>query len=281
MRYWQWAAMCVVLGMMTACADKPQVQMAADVIKTKEQNQSFAWQNKIISTKDNINQKCTNQCPQIEYQLISTPYAWIDSTINKAVLSILDSGEESAEGSPAAKRIQDFYAKPVVNDDELGEQLGRIKQNLDRLAKEVSGEQMVVVSAKPDFLGFYKDLPQMSVSGEIYLGGAHGMTSYFYYVFDLQAKRQLDLSDVVLPNQMPALQQTLQAQFDAMLRSQGADPAEHGQSWEFFVTRNFVFDKDGMEFLYQPYEIAPYVYGPISLRLDKQQMRALIKPQYL
>ena len=49
---------------------------------------------------------------------------------------------------------------------------------------------------------------------------------------------------------------------------------------QFYISPNFLFDIDGMTFIYQPYEIGPYSMGNIELKLSWNQLKEIIKPEY-
>ncbi|UTO04100.1 RsiV family protein [Moraxella sp. FZLJ2107] len=42
-----------------------------------------------------------------------------------------------------------------------------------------------------------------------------------------------------------------------------------------------MLDETGVEFLYQPYEITPYVFGMPSLHLSYAELKDILKSQYL
>ena len=47
------------------------------------------------------------------------------------------------------------------------------------------------------------------------------------------------------------------------------------------LTDNFSFNKDGITFLYQPYAIGPYVMGMPELTIKYQDLKGVIKAEYL
>jgi hypothetical protein len=46
---------------------------------------------------------------------------------------------------------------------------------------------------------------------------------------------------------------------------------------KFYLNNNFLVDPEGLTFLYNAYEIAPYVMGPIELKIPHSSIQKLIK----
>lgn len=48
-----------------------------------------------------------------------------------------------------------------------------------------------------------------------------------------------------------------------------------------FLTKNFIFTKDGIKFLYQPDEIAPYEMGMPEFVIRYAELKGIVQEQYL
>ncbi|MDO4250768.1 MAG: RsiV family protein [Moraxella sp.] len=243
----------------------------------------FYVSQKLIETDYELFAACSSQCPEIDYTLIDTGLPWLDSTINKAVVNRIDITGMTQENSQEAQVAQAFYAKPMVSDIELTNQINRLTKDIISANNEHGAESAstYVATAHPSLIGMHKGLVLMEIQGYYYLGGNHGLGSHTYYVFDLKNKKYLTLTDIVIKGKQTQLTQKLQAKYHQYLKDNDMDPKEMAEYWEFFVTDNFTFTKEGMEFLYQPYEITPYVMGMPSLALSYQELSGIIKPQYL
>lgn len=103
---------------------------------------------------------------------------------------------------------------------------------------------------------------------DAYEGGAHGMATVEYRVFDREAAKVLALADVI-PAQ--ARQLTLKNAVEAALRERYGVPEGQGLtsagffSDEIGLTENFFLSDQGIGFLWNPYEIAPYAMGAIEV----------------
>lgn len=221
---------------------------------------------------------CAERCAQMDYRFVKTGHAWIDAIINKDVLATLDVGAET--NNPAIERqVQAFYKKTTVTSAELKQQLDRISKNVVTANQQDPSPTSYYLVAKPELIGWHKGLVLMGLEADTFTGGAHGLPTYFYYVFDLQNKKSLKVDDVVIAGKKSALEQKLKLKYEAYLRQNDIDPQDWG--WDFVLTDNFTFNQEGMTFLYQPYEITPYVMGLPTLELSYQELSGVILPKYL
>lgn len=125
-------------------------------------------------------------------------------------------------------------------------------------------------------LAFYRQLDYD------YSGGAHGMYASQYLLFDLNTQRRLQLKDIVLPNSETKLATALR---DLYLQeySELAEnwlPATEQEQLDAMLVDNFVFTDDGLTFIYPLYQLAPYSYGEVRLKLDSHSLQGLLQPQY-
>jgi len=123
-----------------------------------------------------------------------------------------------------------------------------------------------------------------------YKGGAHGMGTTSYYVFDLTDKRVLYIRDFfredtegrlndIIKNELRGYNDRFAeaAQGTAVL---GNDkPLSQGifLTDEPGVTENFFINQEGMCLNWAPYEIAPYAAGSIEILLPWKTIRPLLK----
>lgn len=248
------------------------------------QASDFYVQSKWVETDSTPYESCGEYCPSVDYQLIHTGHMWLDSVINKDVLAIIDVLDEHDPNSAIAKQTKAFYDKPLVTDRELARELNRITNNLIGAVNTARAEDSIYsysVMARPSMIGMHKGLALMRIDGNVYTGWAHDLPSSYYYVFDLTNKKLLTLDDIIIAGQQDALEQMLYAKFYEYLIEMEVEPSEIMNSWDFTVTDNFMFDETGVEFLYQPYEITPYVFGMPSLHLSYAELKGILKSQYL
>ena len=128
-------------------------------------------------------------------------------------------------------------------------------------------------------------LVTVSLATGSYTGGAHGMESIGYYVFDAATGRRLTLEDIMVQGYQSRLDALIERRFR---QDKGLKPGEplNGDNGGLFdnVIRhndNFAITDSGITFLYNPYEIAPYVFGQIAIELKWAEIRTLVKRQYI
>ena len=114
----------------------------------------------------------------------------------------------------------------------------------------------------------------------IYMGGAHGVNTRMFYNYDTESGRLLSESDIFCEGfEQPIarlLQNTLIEQSEEFHSRQ--DFLDAG--FEFDSIRpngNFALTDDAVTYLFNPYEIAPYVYGETEITLDRSLIKDYLK----
>lgn len=137
-------------------------------------------------------------------------------------------------------------------------------------------------SVEPSPLPDWGRLKQFSVHSEIYTGGAHGNPNIAYVVLDPKARKQVKLSDIVAAGQLSKLTGMLRERNrQRVLKSEGPrDAADYLETFKFEMTENFFFDRTGLTFLYNVYEVAPYAAGPMEYTIPYSQLKGVLKADY-
>ncbi|WP_347016057.1 DUF3298 domain-containing protein [Acinetobacter seifertii] len=128
------------------------------------------------------------------------------------------------------------------------------------------------------FNGQFGQYVQISKVSSEYSGGAHGISTFEDYVFDLKSKERIRLKDIVVTGKMNALKDELWKQYEYWCQEKDMEP--YISKEDFKVSENFYINQSGgITFDFQLYELAPYVLGPVSLELHDTDQ--LIKPEFL
>lgn len=128
------------------------------------------------------------------------------------------------------------------------------------------------------FNGQFGQYVQLSKASSEYSGGAHGISTFEDYVFDLKSKKRIGLKDIVVTGKMNALKDELWKQYEYWCQEKDMEP--YISKEDFKVSENFYINQSGgITFDFQLYELAPYVLGPVSLELHDTDQ--LIKPEFL
>ena len=118
----------------------------------------------------------------------------------------------------------------------------------------------------------YNEKDKLSIAeiNYIYEGGAHGLGTYNLFNYDLKTNKKIVLSDIIKKAQFEELQTIILQKLD-----------ENGQTEMLFSlddvkpTENFFLSSDGITFIYNPYEIAPYVVGIIEVFIEYKKIENL------
>lgn len=107
-----------------------------------------------------------------------------------------------------------------------------------------------------------------------YTGGAHGMPWTTNYVFDLRDGHIVDESEIFTDDYKPLLSE--------LLTAHARDNAENPENMTLFVSEvepngNFEVSEDGITYIYNPYDIAPYSEGIISITIPWKELKSILK----
>ncbi len=116
-----------------------------------------------------------------------------------------------------------------------------------------------------------------------YMGGAHGNTSIVNRVFDMHEQQPLTLANIFTDENLLEVGNLLRMALAKQNQFETID--ELVQSGIFFSASdiepndNFLLDDNGLTWIYDPYEIAPYAYGPVTVVLSWKEIMDLISPE--
>lgn len=115
----------------------------------------------------------------------------------------------------------------------------------------------------------------------IFTGGAHGLSSIRYLNFDKKTGEELSIEELF--TNVTALERLAEEAFRAAKGiPAGAGINDTGFMFEedrFSLPENMGFTPQGLELLYNPYEVASYADGPISLVLPMERITPLLSPR--
>lgn len=195
------------------------------------------------------------------------------------VLLELRNGEEvSPEDAEAAERtVEAFNGKMRSVLAELVEQGKAMGEDAREAYKEFGApaeeyEDGAAVSA--EFCGCVVSL---CLERGSYTGGAHPNRYTVGYLFDLRSCQFID------PTQIAEDPETFRTGAAAVLLEQAEDHPERASFWEDYaevIARwnegTVLFDGEGMQVVYSPYELGPYAIGEVVFRLDWEELSPLI-----
>lgn len=167
------------------------------------------------------------------------------------------------------KEIRKDYADALTPPSEKQKQLNQT---------QAEGLNNWSASVAYRFNGQFGQYVQLSKVSSEYSGGAHGISTFEDYVFDLKSKKRIGLKDIVVTGKMNALKDELWKQYEYWCQEKDMEP--YITKEDFKVSENFYINQSGgITFDFQLYELAPYAAGPVSLELSDTDQ--LIKSDFL
>lgn len=121
-----------------------------------------------------------------------------------------------------------------------------------------------------------------SVQHSEYTGGAHGSLQMLYYIIDLDKLTTITEEDIFAPNYHQLLTSII---IDRLMKKYKVDTPEMLITEGFFdindiaPNNNFWVNNEGLHYVYNQYEIAPYSMGPIEVTIPYEDIKSIIIPQ--
>lgn len=123
-----------------------------------------------------------------------------------------------------------------------------------------------------------------------YTCGAHGNGVHTLMVLKrgIANPKPLKLDDILLPGQKAKLTHLIKEAYVKYLKENSDDTEEEARDYisgynsdKFSATENWRFDKNGLTFLYQSYEIGAYVLGTPEFTIPVKDLQGIVKPEIL
>lgn len=113
-----------------------------------------------------------------------------------------------------------------------------------------------------------------------YTGGAHGSTLCNYKVYDCDRNCPVQLGDVVGEEARPYILELMATKplpdYDGMTLNQMRKEGYLFEDATLYLPENFYFTQQGITFVFQQYEIAPYALGILSVDLTWEELQPLL-----
>jgi len=118
-----------------------------------------------------------------------------------------------------------------------------------------------------------------------FTGGAHGNYSTSYYNFDATTGQLLTLEDILMEEYETGLKAVAEPIFKKAYLEEGmtkySEVGFYFENDQFKMTHNFAITKEGLKFMYNPYDVAPYALGQQEILIPYTVLKELIKPNSL
>ena len=236
-----------------------------------------------------------NTCPEFSIERLKSNQAFVDETIDQAILDNLDKMLDIAQLSKAKKDADQQQTASQASASEVQANKTPVQQlqervqpyansflEMDKELKTLGASGQITISLSPKIINSDKPLATVVLNTSSYLGGAHGASAQTYFNFDLVSKKQVGLDQIIEANQKAKFEKLAHDAFKTwVIDSKLAESVnEYEQAWKFTLSDNFYLGKQGLILQYGEYDIGPYVVGLPRLMIPYDQLKGVLKSQY-
>lgn len=247
---------------------------------------------------------CRETAPQKDINL-STNIPKIDTISYELKRISKEFGDCSEQGEKCTKATAQYV---VINADPMPPAFTKMNTTLENTVK---GNAPTVAAALDSFIaeakafylefpdvptGYGQDIEQTVIFDSLgiltieefvyaFTGGAHGNYGTGFYNFAVKSGQPLGLGNLLIPDYKQPLKAIVEPIFRKTFLEEGmknySDAGFYFENDEFTMTDNFAITKEGLKFLYNPYEIAPYAMGQQEVIIPYIQLKDLVKKEGL
>lgn len=276
---------------LSACQPQ-QASKKEESVQTQEQDKSLQLIGEIQKLSLNLPKCQDNNCPGLSIERLKSNQPFVDEMIDQHILKILHQTLMSDDSEASTVIITDQAIseansdKVLTAEQKLEQQVIPYSQSffkLDQEVKALSANHKISLMIKPKILNSEGALVTVVLNSSDYLGGAHGSASQQYFNFDLTQKKLVSLDEIVEKNQLAVLKAKAHDAFKAWVIDSelSQNPEEYEQMWKFKLKDNYYLGQKGLILQYEEYEIGPYVVGLPRLMIPYEELKGVLKPQYL
>ncbi|MGV8879164.1 MAG: DUF3298 domain-containing protein [Sphingobacteriaceae bacterium] len=188
---------------------------------------------------------------------------------------------------PAQQKLEDSVQRKLITlyntekaSQTLPEQAKKFVADHEAFIKsDPRGNQVWTLDGKAKVLRQDSSLITIAVNGYSYAGGAHGSSGFFFVNWNTRADQQIALKDLLDAGYLEKLNQVAEHIFRQ--NEQLSDTVSLANSYffendRFHLNDNFLVTPEGLKFIYNQYEIKPYVAGITELIIPYAEILPLI-----
>ena len=222
-------------------------------------------------------------CPEIEVKYLSSNQAWINkivnARVNDAVVNL--TGDSDA---PIDEITVNTDIKAVLDDFTLSQFIDMPEESDWGYSLGVEPKDLGSIA-----LGQNESFLLNEVNSYHFTCGGHGMGFSEDLIFDPSTKQQVTLTDMLLADKESQFkaqaytdfQEQAYAAYKSWVATLDEDVSSYEEDWPFTLSDNVTLTEQGIDILYQQYEIAPYAYGMPVLSIPYSKLRGIIKPRFM
>ncbi len=188
--------------------------------------------------------------------------------------------------------LLDFPSEPALNRliDERLRSMTRYDPQDPIPATLAIYQQGFLASARPGWgswlqaklVDWHDQLLIIELSSYLFEGGAHGNPGRGFINYRLDTHQALTLQDILVPGAEGQFWRLVEQAYREWVRSNHSDQlVTYLQQWPFQRTANLALRRNGLQLKYEVASIAPYSDGHPELLIAYEQLKGVIRAQYL
>jgi hypothetical protein len=207
----------------------------------------------------------------IGYMFYTDPKLPYQDSINRMIKMFI-SGVVSNGGGATDQNanLSEAYIEEALG--KFGKEYNRQLEFIDDGMVWSTETSIGITEGKPGYV-------EVLLSNWSFSGGAHGNAWSEESVFDIKTGRELLLSDFITDvDELTTIAEAIFRADQEILPD--TDLMEAGFWFKedvFSLNENFVFNEESLSFIYNSYEVAPYVFGMITINIPRDQIKHLLK----
>lgn len=219
-----------------------------------------------------VQDKCAEQqnCPKIEVKYLKTNYDWINDITNARINHVVVNSKPT-ESAPINTKATPATVKAAIDDF----------TKLQFIDPPKGSSWAYELMVTPDYLGHVNDFELFEINSYVFTGGAHGMPYSEYLIFDGSRKKQIQLADMLQPNNKSRFKALAYNAYKEWVKTIDDDVASYEKNWPFTLSDNVTLTDKGVDIRYQHYSIGPYAYGMPVLSIPYSELSGVIKPHFI
>lgn len=121
----------------------------------------------------------------------------------------------------------------------------------------------------------------------VYMGGAHGLETRYYFNYNLKTGKLITESDLFINNYKTKLSDLIKQRIVEQSKEDSEEAPimdlENTDYWTDSIkpNGNFYITDEGINYVFNPYEIAPYSLGETEVSLPYDRLKDILKPDNL
>ncbi len=266
------SAVAIVFG----CASKATADSSSSVSDIANCTTSTETDIDITKKHYSISYKCPDDTTWTSdnkvYSMVDADLQWINkygdsdvTPLQKAILKAAFPENNARDNIDLDSAIKKYLSTPVINDDVIAIPIkGEAPASGDgimTLSKSVQGRIQTLGGDKYDMILVYR-----LMFGD-YQGGAHGNYGYTYINFDPSTSSILTMDKIFKPGSKLQLLKLIKKQLCEEYHVQSLDELDEQGIFvdQIKVADQFFVDSNGICFSYNPYDIACFAMGAVSV----------------